>query len=209
MHLTTQPLPFHSFSSSPACHPTRGCDPPGTPPPGKCTGHAFAVCRTAADAAHAFSTLNKAYLGHRYIEIFNAVPQEVDAAAAGVIDYDSAQQHRAVQGPGPRGRPRPAPVQISTTDRSDPNISGSRSPLTGSSSPKSAVSADSKQQQRQQHEQHERERERYVQRERPVVLLRGVPRGVPPKRLAAWLEPAVISGGIQGMHYSLDKAGGM
>jgi hypothetical protein len=59
---------------------------------GKCTGHAFAVCATEEQAERAFSTLNKAYLGHRYVEIFHALSSEVDAAASGQSDYDSGRR---------------------------------------------------------------------------------------------------------------------
>lgn len=46
--------------------------PPSKKKSGRCTGTAFAVVQSKEQAARAFSGLNRAYLGRRYVEVFNA-----------------------------------------------------------------------------------------------------------------------------------------
>lgn len=167
---------------------------------GKCTGHAFAVCSTAAEAAHAFSTLNKAYLGHRYVEIFNALPQEVDAALAGVIDYDGAQHRDGGRSSSGGGRGAVWPMcpggEVGSTSAGGRSRSQSRSPTAQSLLPSLAWSEAQQLQQQQRRDPN-----------CPVVRLANVPKGVRPKDVLDWIEPAHCAGGIKGIHYVLGETG--
>ncbi|GBF91205.1 hypothetical protein Rsub_04874 [Raphidocelis subcapitata] len=129
---------------------------------GKCTGNAFVVCATEAQAEHAFGALNKAYMGHRYVEIFNALPTEVDAAAAGQTDPDPSRRRSSGSGAG-----------------AGPSAGG------GSAGPSAAAAVEA----------------------RPVARLFGVPAGVRPAELAAWLHPARACGGSKSVYYQLNESG--
>lgn len=161
------------------------------------------MCASAAQASRAFSTLNKAFLGHRYVEVFNASPPEVDAAAAaagGERRAGGAGGSARGGGPGRAARASAPPAL---------GAAGPRSPAAQSpSSPLSARSARSEQPPpplqlpsaaAPPHARSEDERAA------PVARLSRVPRGVPPKALAAWLAPARLRGGAKGIHYELDK----
>jgi hypothetical protein len=224
--------------------PPTTSDPPPPPrprprppprPPGRCTGTAFVVCCTVEQAARAFNTLNKHYLGHRSgggggggggaagrpggergaaghpasshggalqaaasapthpfprravrppntVEIFNALPQEVDAAAAGVSEYEQP----------------PPPQRVGSSHASSSDGGGACAPpASGHASPRGTGGAGSS------------GGGAALPPARPVVRIAGVPAGTAPRTLAEWLLPArCFGGGSRGVHYDLDEVGG-
>jgi hypothetical protein len=216
------PPPAHPQQPPPA----NPAGPPGPPrarcPAGRCTGHAFAVCATRRQAEAAFSRLNRAFLGPRYVEVFHARPEEVDAAAAGACSYD------ADGGPPPhaplRGRPASdgggggggirARVLSSSSGGSGgwacqswPGCAGLGTPPTAGPLAAAAAAASPPPAAAPAPTWGGAAADPYPRRPEVVARLVGVPRGLPPTRLAEWLVPARFWGGVRGIHYVLDRVG--
>ncbi|KAI8466688.1 MAG: hypothetical protein J3K34DRAFT_483910 [Monoraphidium minutum] len=172
---------------------------------GKCTGNAFVVCGSPAEAGAAFRALNKRYLGRRYIEVFNAAPSEVAAAAAGgADDYDAAVPGgAAARGAGRRGRGAERARRgagggggggACGSPRASSGGGGRPGGGTADSGDPWALDAAAAQGARL-----------------AVARLSGVPPGAPPAELAAWLAAGggAPRGGAGGLRYVVDAASGL
>jgi hypothetical protein len=166
--------------------------------------------------------LNRAYLGHRYVEVFNALPSEVSPPGRAPAARSRHCDRRPRVPPPPftphatRRAPRRPPQFDAAAagaidyDAAQPGgrrrrgscagggsvlSDGTRSPSVQSLSPRSA---------------HGRPADAPPPPPppRPVVKLAGVPPGVTPRALADWLVPAECLGGTRGLNFCVDLVRG-